>query len=167
MIKLNVVLIIILVVVLYVSVKLWKIKEQNNPENIIDRCEDLAFRKEKEFLKAKDEAMESMSGATSKEAKNNIKDIEKIGITQNKLQKLNIHLQEKYKTDYQKRISVWNDYIDWLTAQSIVFNNRTHIGIMDIDDFWNDNNEQFLKSKTIETKMIDLADKDILEVLKI
>lgn len=160
-------LIIIVIIFFYIFIKSWKVQEQNKPENIIDRCEMFAFKEEEEFLKNKKEAINSMNGATSKTAKSNIKDLEEIGDKKDKFQKLNTHLQEKYKTDFQKRIDIWNDYISWLMAMSKIYENRTHIDFMDIDDFWKDNDEQFLKGMTIETKMINLADNNIIQLLKL
>jgi hypothetical protein len=158
---------IIIIIVFYVLVKLWKTQEQNRPENIIDRCETFAFEEEKNFIKNKEEAIKSIGDVDSKEAKNNIKDLEEIGKMQDKLQKLNIHLQEKFKTDFQKRIEIWNDYINWLMVMSKTYSNRIHIDIMDIDDFWKDNEEQQLKGMTIKSKMINFADNKIVQLLKL
>lgn len=160
-------IVIVLIIIFCIFVKSGKIQEQNKPENVIDRCEMFAFKEEKEFLKNKEEAIKSMGDADSNEAKNNIKDLKEIGNTQDKLQKLNIHLQEKFKTDFQKRIEIWNDYTDWLIAMSTTYENRIHLDVMEIDDFWESNNEQFLKGMTIETKMINLADNKIVQLLKL
>lgn len=161
------IIIIVLIIFFVFCIKSWKIQEQNKPENILDRCEAIAYDEEEKFFKNKRDAIDSMGFTDSEMARNNIKDLEDIGDTQDKLHKLNIHLQEKYKTDFQRRIEIWDAYVDWLIAMSIIYRNRINIDIIDIDDFWKDNDEQFLKGVTIMTKMINFADSDVLRLLKL
>ena len=155
--------IVVVLVIIFIAYGLLQNWASEQPQKAMEKITDYVFRSEQRFKESLADVLDDIEKSSEimikmrgqKEYNRRVGEISEVGLKQEKISGLNIHLQEKFKFDIKQTAMVLQDYAAWLNAQESILSNRISMKYLeDLQPVFEENRENEIKSETIEKDLL-------------